>query len=55
MADVDFAAYDDNAVQQQIGDPNVDKPYQNPGNLVGPGFAFGESVSVSTHFKLTIN
>ena len=55
MADVDFEAYDYMAVQHRIDDPNVEKPYQNPGNLVGPGFAFSESVSVSTHCKLTVN
>jgi len=55
MADVDFEAYDYNAVQQRIDDPNAEKPYQNPGNLLGPGFAFGQSVSVSTHYKLTVN
>ena len=55
LADVDFEAYDYMAVQHRIDDPNVDKPYQNPGNLVGPNFAFGESVSVSTHYKLTVN
>ena len=55
MADVDFEAYDYMAVQHRIDDPNEEKPYQNPGNLVGPDFAFGQSVSVSTHYKLTVN
>ena len=55
LAEQDFAAYNDNAVQNRIDNPNVDVPYQNPRNLVGPDFAFGQSVSVSTHYKLTIN
>ena len=55
LAEQDFAAYDGNAAQNRVGDPNVDKPYQNCRALVGQNFAFAPSVEISTTFKFTVN
>ena len=55
LAEQDFAAYDDNAAQNRIDDPNVEKPYQDRRALVGQNFAFAPTVEISTTFKFTVN
>ena len=54
LAEQDFTAYNDNAVQNRIDDPNVEKPYQDRRTLVGQNFAFAPSVEISTTFKFTL-
>ena len=54
LANLDFAAYDDAPVQQRLDDPNVERPYRNVGPSLGDGFAFDNSVTIGTEFKLTV-
>ena len=53
--DLDFSTYDDDAVEEWIADPTVEKPYQNIKPTLGEGFGFSNSVEVSSSFKITVN
>lgn len=55
FVDLDFSTYDDDAVEEWIADPTVEKPYQNIKPTLGEGFGFSNSVEVSSSFKITVN
>jgi hypothetical protein len=55
FVDLDFSTYDDDAVEEWIADPTVEKPYQNIKPRLGEGFGFSNSVEVESSFKITVN
>lgn len=55
LAGLSYMEYNENEVERKLGDANVPRPYQNRRQLLGEEYAYKNTVSISTGFKITVN